>query len=206
MGVYGSLNNAQQVAGRQQNSFGNMAQGLIGQANQQGLFNPMGSPAINQAVRSHALRNADNARRRSALLSRLMGLDPNQARVAAVNADAQGSANTSDALNNARYGQLMGGQQFARSLFTGQLSNEQNLQNQLRMIKAQRDATNPGIGGFVGGLAGQAIGGLTGGLFRPRAPQAGAGAGGGGAAPLTYGGTFDPYQLYPQPYGAGMDY
>jgi len=140
--------------------YGNQAQQMVQGAQAQGFFNPMGSPQINAAVRANALRSAENSRRRSALLSRLMGLDPNQARVAAVNADAQGSAATQSALNNAQFGQLMGNQQYARSLFGSQLQNEQ----QRGLLKYQHDLNKPTLGGYFGQALGYALPGI-GGLF-----------------------------------------
>lgn len=147
------------------NSYASQARQQIQGAQAQGLFNPQGSPGLRAAVRAGALRNADNLRRRQSLLSQLMGLDPNQARVAAVNADAAGSANTAGALNDASLQQMLGGQQFARGLFMNQLGNEQQLANAKALAKYQRDISNPGIGGFLGQAAGFAIPGLAG-LFR----------------------------------------
>ncbi len=137
------------------------AGGYLQGANAAGFFNPQGSSQINSAVRANALRNADNARRRSALLSRLMGLDPNQAAVAAVNQDAQGTAATQGALNQSSLQQQLGNQNYFRGLFGQQLGNEQALGR----LRYQHQLNAPTLGGVLGGIAGQAGGALAGGYF-----------------------------------------
>lgn len=121
--------------------------GLVQQGQQAGFYNPNGSPLLMAAVRRGALRTADNQRRRSAILSRLMGLDPNQARVAAVNAEAQGSGDVSNALNSAQYGQLAGNQDWFRNLYMNRLQAA----DQERLAKMQQ----PGLGQQFGNLLGQ---------------------------------------------------
>lgn len=138
--------------------FTGMAANTIQQGQSAGFFSPTGSPQLLRMARMGAVRTADNSRRRNALLSRLMGLDPNQARVAAVNADANASANTADAINQAQYGQLQGAQAFGRGLFNNQLGVE----NQRGLMKYQNDLNRPTVGGVLGGLAGQFGGGLFG--------------------------------------------
>ena len=157
----------------QPGAYGQQAGNAIQGAQAAGFFSPMGSPAIMANVRRNAPRTGDNARRRNAILSRLMGLDPNQSRVAAVNADTEASGNTADALNQAQYGQLLGNQNYFRSLFGGQLGNEQ----QLQQMRYQHDLNQPTVGGMIGGLVGQGAGALLGGYGaslgagRPRQPQ-----------------------------------
>ncbi len=133
--------------------YGQQAQNQIQGAQAAGFFNPTGSSTIMALTRRNALRNADNARRRSALLSRLMGLDPNQARVAAVNQDTASSGETQNALDQAQYGQLEGSQNYFRNLFGGQLGQ----QNQRDLLKYQRDLSNPGFGTYAGEIAGRAL-------------------------------------------------
>src|SRR5881396_505445 len=95
-----------------QGVYGRQAGDIVQGAQAGGLYDPFGSPRIRAAVRAGALRSSDNARRRAAILSRLMGLDPNQARVAIVGADTEASGQTQNALGQADLSQLLGGQQF----------------------------------------------------------------------------------------------
>lgn len=135
-------------------SFAGQAQQQIQGAQAAGFFSPTGSPQIMSLTRRNALRNSDNARRRAALLSRLMGLDPNQARVAAVHQDAASSGATQDALNAAQYGQLEGAQNYARGLFNNRLGYE----DQRNLLKYQQDLANQGqTAAMFGQLAGRAI-------------------------------------------------
>ena len=142
-----------------QNPYGAQARGMIGGAQQAGFFNPMGSPQIMEQTRRNALRNSDNARRRSALLSRLMGLDPNQARVAAVNQDAESSRSTQDALQGAQLQQSLGNQDWFRSLFSGQLGLEQ----QKALAKYMQQLQGGGAGAALGSLLGTGAGAFLGG-------------------------------------------
>jgi hypothetical protein len=132
---------------------------VIGAGQRAGYFSPGGSPAIMAATRRQALRSADNMRRRSAILSRLMGLDPNQARVAAVGADTAASGQTAEALNAAQYGQLTDAQNFLRCLYMGQ----QDFENQKELAKYQSQLNQPSLGGMIGGALGTAGGAFLGG-------------------------------------------
>lgn len=136
---------------------GNAIQG----AGAAGFFNPQGSPAIRANLRRNALRNADNMRRRSALLSRFLGLDPNQARVAEVNADTEANRGTADLLGRGSLDELLSNRDYFRGLFGNQLGGEQ----QRNMMRYQQDLSNPGLGGFLGGLLGQSAGAIIPGLF-----------------------------------------
>jgi hypothetical protein len=158
------------------------AGGYLQGANAAGFFNPQGSSQINSAVRANALRNADNARRRSALLSRLMGLDPNQAAVAAVNQDAQNTGATQSALNQSSLQQQLGNQNYFRGLFGQQLGNEQQRQNMLY----QHQLNQPGFGQIAGGILGQGIGAFTGGLGSRLGAGRPGGGGGGGLPSMNY--------------------
>ena len=131
----------------------------IGAAQAAGFFSPQGSPAIMAATKRAALRTSENSRRRNAILARLMGLSPDQAAVAAVNADTSASTDTANALNDAQYNQLAGAQQFSRGLYSGQLAN----QNQRDLLKYQYDLNKPTIGGEIGGALGTAAGSFLGG-------------------------------------------
>jgi hypothetical protein len=98
-------------------------------------------------------------RRRSAILARLMGLDPNQARVAAVGADTAASGQTAEALNAAQYGQLSEAEAFKRRIAAGQF----DLANQEALAKYQHGLNSPTIGGMIGGALGTAGGAFLGG-------------------------------------------
>ena len=146
--------------GTRPQTYGQQAQGFIQGAQGAGYFSPGGSPQIMEQTKRLALRNSENARRRSALLSRLMGLDPNQARVASVNQDAESSGQTQGALQGAQLGQLTGAQDWARGLFGQQLSFEQQKQLAKYMQDLQqRGQTSGMIGGLIGTGAGAFLGG-----------------------------------------------
>jgi hypothetical protein len=162
----------------------------IGAARAAGYFSPQGSPAVLAATKRAALRTADNSRRRNAILARLMGLDPAQAAVAAVNADTSASTDTANALNDAQYNQLSSAQQFARGLYGGQLAN----QNQRDLLKYQYDLNKPSIGGMVGSALGTAAGAYLGGAGGAAAGGQVGGALGGKRSKVQY----DPYYSNPQ--------
>ncbi len=177
------------------NYYGGQAQADIGAARDAGFFNPQGSGLIMRTTRREALRNSDNMRRRAAILARLQGLDPNQARVATLGADIAGSEGTANALNQAQYGQLESGQNFARGLYTGQLGQE----NAMRLAKYQHDLNKPTVGGQIGQIAGTVGGAFLGGPGGAALGNRIFGGGGGQPyTPIDYEQT--PYHAYgPQP-------
>ncbi len=161
---------------------GNMLQG----AQASGFFDPTGSARITALTRRRALRGADNARRRAAILSRLYGLDPNQSQQALVNADTEASGATQEAMNQAQLGQLFQNQDYFRNLFGQQLGNEQ----QRNMLRYQRDLNRPTLGGQIGGLIGQGAGAFLGGY----GANLGAGMGQRRQPPPNMTEAYDPYQ------------
>ena len=128
---------------------------LLGQAGQSGLFNPTGSPAIRRLMRNRAMRNFENRRRRSGILSQLYGLDPNQSRAAMVGSDIAGHGALSQGLMEADYQEATANRPFLQNLLSGQIGYEQ----QRRMQReAQRAAQRGGIGQLAGGAAGMLLG------------------------------------------------
>ena len=89
---------------------------LLGQAGQSGLFNPTGSPQIRRLMRNRAMRNFENRRRRSGILSQLYGLDPNQSRAAMVGSDIAGHGALSQGLMDADYQESTANRPFLQSL------------------------------------------------------------------------------------------
>jgi hypothetical protein len=131
-------------------TYGNAARGIVQQGGQAGFFNPMGSPQILAAVRQNALRNAQNRLHRGALLSRLLGLDPQQSRAAQLGFEQQAGGDISNALLGAQNQQLLGSQDFIRSLFGQGLQGEQQMAAARAAAKAQQGANAGGIGSFLG--------------------------------------------------------
>lgn len=160
-------------------------------------FGPQGSPALRASLRRNAMMNANAAQRQAALSSRLMGLDPNQARVASVNANIAGNANTTNALNQGELQQQMAGQDWLHQLLSGQLgfehqsaiekarqAYEQHMRGGIGAQLAQLGGM--GLGAFLGGPLGASFGGQLGGMF----------GGGGNAGYQQYAGSNDPTSPY----------
>lgn len=135
------------------------AAGDLNAARGAGFFDPQGSSLIQRATRRNALRTADNMRRRRAIMSRLMGLDPTQARGQAIDAERQASGDISGAINNAQYNQLAGAQDWARSLYSNRLGNE-DLNARIADERRYQESHRPGIGAMLGGILGQGVGGF----------------------------------------------
>ena len=178
-------------------TYAGQAAGDLAGARGAGYFDPNGSATIFRQTRNAALRSGDNLRRRNAILARLMGLDPNQARVAQVNADATAGGNTAEALNQSQLQQSLGNQNYFRGLFGSQLGQE----NQLAALKYQHDLNQPSIGGQIGSLVGMGAGAFLGGpggaALGSRLGGAFGGGGGGGGVQYGSGGQYNPnYRAY----------
>lgn len=165
-----------------------MAGDVLASSQRAGLLDPTGGNGLGFRLRRRgALRNADNIRRREMIRARLSGLDPAQARVAAINADTAASGSVADSLNAGQEAEFGQNRDFARRLFRDRLGYE----DQRGLLKYQHDLNRPTLGGTIGGLVGQAAGafaGSAGGLLRRRPapnPMGEASYGGGG---------YDPYQ------------
>jgi hypothetical protein len=127
-------------------------------------FGPNGSPALRASLRRNALLNANSSQRATALQTRLMGLDPQQAAVANVNAGIAGNANTANALNQGELQQQQSGQDWLHSLLSGQLSFE----HQSAIEKARQaydEHMRGGFGAQLGQLFGTGLGGFLGNYF-----------------------------------------
>ena len=125
------------------------ASALLGQAQDVGLFNPLGSPRIRELMRRRALANYYAGRRRAGILSQLYGLDPSQRLAALANQDIAGHGELSSEISNADYAELTANRPFLQSLYGQQLSYAQ--QRELEKIRAQQQTP-----AALGGLAGQA--------------------------------------------------
>lgn len=134
----------------------NQANNLVNQAQGLGYFNPAGSAFINEQVRSNALRTARNSQQRGSVLAKILGLSPQQAQGQFFNIQRQNAGDISNAINNAHFQQLMGNQEYARSLFGNLLGNQQ----QLALLKYQQKLARenqPGFGSQLGQLIGRGI-------------------------------------------------
>ena len=173
--------------------YGGPASGFAGNAlaagNAAGYFSPQGSPGLRASLRRYALRNANNAQRSSSVFSRLMGLDPNQARVAQVNAQTAGNANTANALNMGQLQQQQGQSDWLHSLLGQQLGFEHETAME-RAQRAYQEHMRGGIGAQLGQLVGQGAGAFTSNYFGGLGKRMASG----GNRNRTYGGGgYDPY-------------
>ena len=137
----------------------NIANTAIQGAQSAGFFDPMGSPILRAALRRNALRSAENQRRRGSVLSRLLGLNPNEARAQQLQTEDAAGTNAADAINQGDLSFLTGNQDFLRSLFSGQLSAE-NQQALARLMATLQDRNRPGIGAAAGDILGKTIPGI----------------------------------------------
>jgi len=138
-------------------------QRFLAQADQFGAFSPFGSPALMARLKRQALRQSGNIRNRGAVLSQFMGLDPTQARGAALNYDAAATGQQADYLNNAQLQQLQGGQDFGRQLYFNRLGQSDQMQQLKLQQQMQKDAQKAQMIGSLGQLGGAAIGAYRGG-------------------------------------------
>lgn len=129
--------------------------GMLRGGKEAGFFDPRGSQFVREQVRANALRNARNRLMRGGVLSRVLGLDPQQARVAQLQNELGAGSDISGALGEANLQQGLGTQDFFRSLLGGQLNFERQRQLQKQ---AERAANQQGVGQLIGGLGSAAIG------------------------------------------------
>jgi hypothetical protein len=152
---------AGQLAGNVQ--YGQQAKGIISGATNAGFFDPMGSPMLRAAIRRRALRSAQNRRSAGAGAAQLAGLDPQAARQSFVDTNRGINADTSNFINDAEHGFLMGNQDFARGLFGGRLANEDQIAAEARQAKRERDARGNPLAAGLGTIVGTGLGAATGG-------------------------------------------
>ncbi len=135
--------------------YGRITQGLIGRAGQAGFFDPMGSRAIRDAIIRRGRTRFESQRRRQSTLGQLAGLDPYQRRVAMLDTERMGGQGLADELNDLEAQQLLGNQDYFRSLYGG----ERDFQRQMQAQRAAERASRRGaLGGTLGRLAGAAAG------------------------------------------------
>lgn len=144
-----------------QNPYGNIAQQSLRGAQQQGFFNPAGSPALRERIRAHALRTARNRIGRGSTLGRIAGLDPQQARIAQLGFEQQAGQGIANELGAANTQEELSNRDFFRGLFNQQLGFEQQQKLQKQAEKAAKKAQ----GSPLARLAGAAVGFLPGGNF-----------------------------------------
>jgi hypothetical protein len=137
-----------------QGGIGNPVPGILRQAREQGLFDPMGSQSIMRLLQQRAIATASNRRRRGEVLGNLVGLDPYQQRVAMLDTERAAGGELSDFLGNARLQQLLGGQEWARGL----LGSERGFQQNMALARLQAQIAQQMQGGGAGAILGQILG------------------------------------------------
>lgn len=125
---------------------------LIGQGGKAGALGP---DYLRRALRARALQARAGQQRRSQILAHVLGLDPNQQRVAMVNADIQGGHDLTNSLNEADLAGLSSYQNMIRS-FIDQGYSSEDAQRAARWAKQQQDSQHGGWGQFLGQAAGAA--------------------------------------------------
>lgn len=150
---------------RVQQGFAQSPMGVANQAirgaQEQGFLNPAGSPALRERIRRHALRTARNRIGRGGTLSRIAGLDPQQARIAQLQTEQGAGEDISNTLGSAFTQEELGNRDYFRSLFGDQLNFERQRMLQKEAAKQARQAA----GNPLARLAGAGLGFLPGGSF-----------------------------------------
>lgn len=125
---------------------------LIAQGQGQGAFGP---DFLRKALRRRALMNAASQRRGAGATASLYGLDPAQRRAALAQGDIGAGSQLAESLNQADLAGLSGYQDMIRSI----LGSERGQESQyLAEQRALHEQNRGGIGGFLGELAGTAVG------------------------------------------------
>jgi hypothetical protein len=144
------LRGAGSILGRGPTGAMGALEGILGQGQAGGYFDPSGSPRLREALRRRALQGGDAQRRRAAVMSRLHGLSPEQARVAMLDADMGATQGTADAMNEGELQQLLGGQDWFRQLFSGQLDFQRQQMLQKEAARQAKEARGSPWGQILG--------------------------------------------------------
>lgn len=132
-----------------------MSTDAVYEAQRQGLFDPMGSPAIMARLRRQGMRSMRNQMRRGSVTGRLLGLDPWSQRAAMMDIGRESAGGLADFLNQAQLGQMQSGQDWARGL----MAQEREFAEQRRR---EREARKGGLGALLGTALGAGAGALVG--------------------------------------------
>lgn len=136
---------------------------LLKQYADAGSFSPTGSSALMDATRSEAMSNADALRQRGKLIGSNLGVDPSTAAGFALQSDLNTQGGVADALNSAVTGRLNKQDDFGKSILSALANfNMQDWQMERQGDISKRYApeqSGGGLGGFLGGVAGRALGG-----------------------------------------------
>lgn len=130
---------------------------LLGALGQAGGFNPLGSPALIEAMRMQAMDSA-RANEASARTSALMnaGNDPLMQAQAALGARLGGASDMNRGLLAGRAQSALQNQQFLQALSQALLLGERGLAQQIHGQRVAKDIQGePGFMDFLGGLLGQ---------------------------------------------------
>jgi hypothetical protein len=91
---------------------------ILGRFNATGAFTPNGSSAVNNAVRSNAVGDAQAMLQRNKLAAQSLGTDPATAASYALQSDLRGQSDVSNAVNRSALEQLLGQQKFGQDLLS----------------------------------------------------------------------------------------
>lgn len=130
---------------------------------QGGAFGPMGNPAITEEIMRQTGLLGQGAAARARNQAQLSGLDPAAAASYGLQASLQGQRDTANAGASALLPQLMGGQDWARSILGAYLGANTQAGATDSINRYRMDAQNQGgsgFGGVLSGLGGQFIGSL----------------------------------------------
>jgi hypothetical protein len=132
----------------------NITQGLLGEGQASGAYNPMGNPLILRMLGQQGVRGLRNRNRRNQILQMLLGSSPIEARQALNEGERQGSSQLADLLGGAQLGEATSAQDFMRSLLGSERGYEfQAQQAQQARKEAERQRRAAAMGG-LGRLAG----------------------------------------------------
>jgi len=149
---------------RANGGYAGQAGGIINQGRSLGYLDPAGSPAIQRGLEQSAIRSSRDAEHRGQTIAQLAGLDPSAARATLAGIQGQNADRTANFLNDATLQEMLGNRDWLRALFSGQLSNEQQVAMAKLMAKLQKQNQGNPLTDILGQAAGAGAGALFGGL------------------------------------------
>ena len=167
------------LTGQTRNDWLGQGQRQVGKAGEAGFFDPMGSPAIREAIRRRAMQAGDTARARTRLSGDVYGLDPAQKAFGNLQSDLNAQGDVARIGAGLEGQMLMDNQDYFRGVqdrFTGDAinSNQAGIREAAQRDSARRARKGANsLEGLVGGIAGQALGGWVGGFGGGQQQQSG---------------------------------
>lgn len=123
--------------------------GLLGGGEAAGFFDPSGSQAFRTNARRRLLQQGRSRRNRSALLSRLGGLNSIQQRQALIDTDQDVAGQTAGALNDFDVSEYGNNRDFFRGLLRDRIGYDREAYQREKDRKAQERAAWGQLGGAV---------------------------------------------------------